>query len=191
MTSGVRIWLLPVLYVCAAGADDSGLHTLAVAAEVAAVAVPPQPAERHFFELPALDYVFRVEARCHSDWKPESLSLNVADTRVTRTAADLENSANQELELKVPSKQLAPVPMRDFCVIEPVLEGSALEAKTAEPDGIARPAPGRMTVGAALSVQASLRCSLGDEQRMIYVSEPLDVTLTCALPEMAGSTASR
>lgn len=185
------MWLLPVLYVCAAGADDSGLHTLAVAAEVAPVPVPPQPAERHFFELPALDYVFRVEARCHSDWKPESLSLNVADTRVTRTAAELENSAKQELELKIPSKQLAPIPMHDFCVIEPVPEGSAGEAETADPTRIARPAPGRMTVGAALSVQASLRCSLGDEQRMIYVSEPLDVTLTCALPELTGSATSR
>lgn len=185
------MWLLPVLYVCVAGADDSGLHTLAVTAEVATVAVPPQPAERHFFELPALDYVFRVEARCHSDWKAESLSLNVADTRVTRTSADLENSANQELELRVPSKQLAPIPMHNFCVIEPVPEGSALGAETADPDRMARPAPGRITVGAALSVQASLRCSLGDEQRMIYVSEPLDVTLTCAVPEMTGSATSR
>ena len=185
------MWLLPVLYVCAAGADESGLHTLAVAAEVAAVAVPPQPAERHLFELPALDYVFRVEARCHSDWKPESLSLNVADTRVTRTAAELENGANQELELKVPSEQLAPISMHDFCVIEPVPEGSAGKTETADSDFIARPGPGRMTVGAALSVQASLRCSLGDEQRMVYVSEPLDVALTCALPEMTGNATSR
>jgi hypothetical protein len=185
------MWLLPVLYVCAAGADDSGLHTLAVAAEVAAVTVPPQPAERHFFELPALDYIFRVEARCHSDWKPESLSLNVADTRVTRTAADLENSGNQELELRIPSKQLAPIPMHDFCVIEPRPEGSTLGAETADPDRRARPAPGRITVGAALSVQASLRCSRGDEHRTIYVSEPLDVTLACASPEMTGSATSR
>jgi hypothetical protein len=42
-----------------------------------------------------------------------------------------------------------------------------------------------------LSVHASLRCSLGDEQRTIYVSQPLDVTLTCAVPETAGSTTAR
>lgn len=186
-----RLWLLPALHVCAAGADDSGLHALTVAAEVAAVAVPAQPPERHFFELPTLDYVFRVEARCHSDWKPESLSLNVADSRVTRTGTELEGNANQQLGLKVPAKQLAPIAMRDFCVIDPATEGSAAEAETPERNRHTTTRPGQMTIGAALSVHASLRCSLGDEQRIIYVSRPLDVTLTCALAETAGGAAAR
>lgn len=177
------MWLLPALYFCAAGADDSSLHTLAVAAELAAVVVPPQPPERHFFELPSLDYVFQVEARCHRNWKPESLTLNVADSRVTRAGADLENNPGQTLELKVPARQLAPIPIRDFCVIESAAEGSAAQAERSGGAPDAGPRPSRMTVGAALSVQASLRCSLDDEQRIIYVSEPLDVTLACASAE--------
>jgi hypothetical protein len=155
---------------------------LTVAPEVAVVAVGPQPPERHSFELPSLDYVFRIEARCHSDWKPESLSLNVADSRVTRAGTELQDNTNQQLELKVPAKQLAPIAMRDFCVIDPAAEGSAVDAETREWNRDAT--PDRMTIGAALSVHASLRCSLGDEQRIIYVSEPLDVTLTCALPAL-------
>jgi hypothetical protein len=148
---------------------------------VAVVAVGPQPPERHSFELPSLDYVFRVEARCHSDWKPESLSLNIADSRVTRAGTELQDNTSQQLELKVPAKQLAPIAMRDFCVIDPAAEGSAVEAETRTRNRDETPRPGHMTIGAALSVHASLRCSLGDEQRIIYVSEPLDVTLTCAL----------
>ena len=191
MTLRARLWLLPALCICAAGADDSRLHALTVAAEVAAVAVAVQPPERHFFELPSLDYVFRVEARCHSDWKPESLSLNVADSRVTRTGTELEGNASQQLELKIPAKQLAPIAMRDFCVIDPATEGSAAEADTPGRHRDTTARPGQLTIGAALSVHASLRCSLGDEQRTIYVSEPLDVTLTCAVPETAGGATAR
>jgi hypothetical protein len=184
-------WLLPALHVCTAAADDSGLHTLTVAPEAAAVVVGPQPAERHFFELPSLDYVFRIEARCHNDWKPESLSMNVADSRVTRAGTELQDNAIQQLELKIPAKQLAPIAMRDFCVINPAAEGSVAEAETRDWNRNATPRPGHMTIGAALSVHASLRCSLGNEQRTVYVSEPLDVTLACALPELAGGPAAR
>jgi hypothetical protein len=185
------LWLLPALHVFAAAAEDRGLHTLAVAAEVTAIAVPPQPPERHFFDLPSLDYLFRIEARCHNDWEPESLSLSVADSRVARTATELEGKANLELALKIPAKQLAPIAMRNFCVIDPAAEGSVAEGETPDWNPHTTPAPGEMTIGAALSVQASLRCSLGDEQRTIYVSQPLDVTLICAVPETAGGTAAR
>jgi hypothetical protein len=48
-----------------------------------------------------------------------------------------------------------------------------------------------MTIDAALSVHASLRCSLGEEQRIIYVTAPLDVTLNCERPEPAGVATAR
>jgi hypothetical protein len=186
-----RLWLLPALHVCAVAADDSRLHTLTVAPQAASVVVGPQPSERHFFELPSLDYVFRIEARCHSDWKPESLLLNVADSRVTRAGAELQDNAIQQLELEIPAKQLAPIAMRDFCVIDPAAQGSVAEAEMRDWNRNAPPRPHHMTIGAALSVHASLRCSLGDEQRTVYVSEPLDVTLACALPEPVGGPAVR
>jgi hypothetical protein len=177
-----RLWLLPALYVCAAGADGSGQHTLDVAAEAAIVIVGPQPPARHFLELPSLDYAFRVEARCHGDWKPESLSLSVADSRVTRTGKDIEDNAEQRLELKVPAKQLAPIAMRDFCVIGSAAEGSTAEAGTPDENGGAARLAGEMSVSAVLSAHASLRCSLGDEQKILYVSQPLDITLICGTP---------
>jgi len=176
--------LLPALHVCAASADDGVLHTLRVVAEVPAVLVAPQPAERHLFELPSLDYVFSVEARCHDDWQPESLLLNVADSRISKTGADLKGNAPQQLELRIPAKQLAPIAMRNFCVIDVAEEGSAAQAETTK-----RQLPGaqsHMTVSAALSAHASLRCSLGDKQKTVYISQPLDVRLTCEADRPTG-----
>ena len=181
--------LLSALHVCAAGANDNRPHTLSVVAEVPAVPVAPQPAERHLFELPALEYVFRVEARCHDDWQPESLMLNVADSRISKSGAELKGNATQQLELRIPARQLAPIAMRDFCVIDAPEEGSAAEAETTQRSS--RDAQSPMTVSAALSAHASLRCSHGDEQKTVYVSQPLDVTLTCDTTGPAGSITAR
>jgi hypothetical protein len=187
--------LLPVLAAAAAVADGAGSHTLAILPEVPVINVPPQPAQRHLFQLPSLDYLFRVEARCHSDWKPESLSLNVADSRLLRSAAELAENAEQELEMQVPANQLAPLAMRDFCVIEEVEEGSGADEGSAETTTAAvpdrrparQPTPRELTISAALSAHASLRCSNGEEQKTVYVSQPLDVTLLCELPPPAGA----
>jgi hypothetical protein len=184
------LWLLPAFHVCAAGADENGLHTLTVAAEVPAVTVTPQPPERHFFELPSLDYVFRVEARCHGDWQPESLSLNVADSRVTRSGAELLSNAEQQLKLEVPAKQLAPIAMRNFCVINAVQEGSSAAAETPIEPPARLPGSDQMTVNAALSVHASLRCSHGDARKTVYISQPLDLLLSCDLGDEEGRIAA-
>jgi hypothetical protein len=185
-------WLLSALHICSADADDGGQHTLSVTAEGATVSVPPQPSQRHFFDLPSLDYVFRVEARCHDDWEAASLSLNVADSRVTRSAAELAGAADHELSLEIPARQLAPVAMRDFCVIEQPAEGSAITEEAPDAGrGTAALTRGQMTIDAALSVHASLRCRLGEEQRIVYVTEPLDVTLHCERPEPPGVATTR
>jgi hypothetical protein len=179
-----ELLLLPALHACIASADSTGLHTLAVSAETPAVAVAPQPRERHFFDLPSLDYVFQVEARCRNDWKPESMSLNVADSRVSRTGAELQDNAEQQVRLQIPAEQIAPIAMRSFCVIDETEQGSAIDAEPRSSPGAGNPP--RITVSAALSAQASLRCSNGAELQMIYVTEPLDVTLTCEQPQPAA-----
>jgi hypothetical protein len=191
--------LLPALPASVAAADSSGLHTLAVVAEIPVVSVAPQPPGRHLFQLPSLDYIFRVEARCHNDWKPESLSLNVADSRVSRTAAQLADNPDQQLEMQIPANQLAPLAMRNFCVIGEGREGSAAEGPTT--DGKGETAPDRpespepttheLTISAALSAHASLRCSNGEEQKTVYVSQPLDVTLICEAGVPAGGTTAQ
>ena len=176
--------LAAVLYASAASADDSAVHTLAVGADRTSVTVVPQSPDRHFFELPSLDIVFSIEASCHKDWQPESLSLNVADSRVTRNASELLQNSHQQVPLRIPAEQLAPIAIRNFCVIEGAAEGSGGDA--GPPTGRMSGTTFEMTVTAALSAHASLRCSNGDEQKTIYVTEPLDVTLVCEEPEDAG-----
>jgi len=185
-----RILVLPALCICAAGADETRLHTLSVAAGTPDVSVKPQPPGRRTLVLPALDYVFRVEARCHDDWTPQSLSLNVADSRISKAGEELKDLANQQLDLNVPGKQLAPLTLRDFCVIDTIGEGSAAAAEMAALPRQGKPAPGRLTINAALA-HASLRCSNGEEQETLYVSEPLDVTLICEEPEANGGITAR
>jgi len=198
------LFLLSALPAPMAGADSSGLHTLVIVPETPVVSVAPQPPERHLFQLPSLDYVIRVEARCRDEWKPESLSLNVADSRVLRTAAQLADSPDQQLEMQIPANQLAPLAMRDFCVIEDAREGSnAAEPSADGDDETARNLPEtpevtvrklttrELTISAALSAHASLRCSNGEEQKTVYVSQPLDVTLVCEIAEPRGESTGR
>ncbi|MEX2122668.1 MAG: hypothetical protein WD795_02165 [Woeseia sp.] len=175
--------LLPALHACIASADSSALHTLTVRAEAPPVAVAPQPPDRHFFDLPTLDFLFRIEARCNKDWQPESLSLSVADKLVSRNGSQLVDSAEQQIQLQIPAKQLAPIAIRSFCVIDVTDEGSGIAT---EPPGSHRSgSPLRTTVSAALSAHLSLRCSHGDEQKMTYVTQPLDITLSCEKPATA------
>ncbi|MGH8167916.1 MAG: hypothetical protein ACREQ1_11795, partial [Woeseiaceae bacterium] len=121
--------LLPVLCASVANADESAVHTLAVGADRTPVTVAPQAPDRHFFELPSLDIVFRIEASCHKDWQPESLSLNVADSRVTRNASELLRNSHQQIALRIPAEQLAPIAIRNFCVIDGAAEGSGEDAE--------------------------------------------------------------
>ena len=176
--------LTAVLYASVASADGSAVHSLAVGADRTSVTVAPQSPDRHFFELPSLDIVFRIEASCRTDWQPESLSLNVADSRVTRNAAELLHNSHQKIPLRIPAEQLAPIAIRNFCVIEGAAEGSGEDA--GPPAGRMSGTALELTVSAALSAHASLRCSNGDERKTIYVTEPLDVTLVCEEPKDAG-----
>jgi hypothetical protein len=171
---------LLLLTFCLAGAGSTGLHSLRITAETPAVTVVPQPRDRHFFNLPSLDYAFQVEARCGKDWRPESLTLSVADSRTSLGSAQLHESSARQVKLHVPAKQIAPVVLRDFCVIDGTAEGSSVEAKPGALPLVRTPR--QMTVSAALSAQASLRCSSNDEQKTIYVSQPLDVMLACEVP---------
>lgn len=179
----------PALCIFAAAADETGSHTLSVAAETPEVSVKPQVPGRRSLSLPSLEYAFSVEARCPDDWTPESLSLNIADSRISRTGKDLENQVNQQLDITVPARQLAPLTLRDFCVIDPVGEGSTTAAeKPVLPRQVA--GSSRLSLVAALA-HASLRCTRDDEHKTVYVSQPLDVTLICEASDAEGAVTAR
>ena len=172
-----RLLGLPALCLfAAAAADESGLHTLNVVAGTPEVTVKPQAPGRRSLSLPALEYQFSIEAHCPDEWTPASFSLNVADSRISKTGNELKQGTNQQLGITVPARQLAPLTLRDFCVIDAAGEGSAPagEVNTSSWQTATR----SLTINAALA-HASLRCTREDEQRTVYVSQPLDVTLLC------------
>lgn len=169
--------LFPAIIVAAAAAEHTVNHTLAVSAETPAVQVSPQPAGRHFFSLPSLEYAFQLEARCSEGWEPESLVVSIADSRAALSKDRLAEIAGPELRLRVPAQQIPPVVLREFCVIDQTQEGSEETLSLEDPAKAFEHAS--IIYKAALSAQASLRCSKGTEEQTIYASKPLDVELAC------------
>lgn len=156
------------------------LPDLALTTETPVVDVPTHPPGRQFLELPALEYAFGIEARCDADWVPESLSLNVADSRVVLGEDQLSGAEPPTVLLEVPARQLAPIAVHGFCLLGEDLDEGLNAGPDAGPD-TPRPAASasQLTIRAVLSAQASLLCRNEAERRIAYVSLPLDVQLAC------------
>ena len=158
----------------AGGALADPLQEVTLNSETPVVDVALRRAGRQFLDLPALEYTFAVEARCGDEWRPESLSLNVADSRVALGAGQLSDNAHSEIVLNVPAQQLAPLAVHDFCLLPEDATAHPAEASHRVPA-----ASSPLTIRAVLSAQASLLCVSKHERRITYVSQPLDVMLTC------------
>lgn len=161
----------------AGGALADPVQDVTLRPETPVVEVSPRLTGRQFLDLPALEYTFAVEARCNDDWIPESLSLAVADTRLAFGASQLSDNTHREIVLNVPAQQLAPVAVYDFCLLP---EDAAIQDH--EAPRLAATATSLLTIEAVLSAHASLLCVSEQERRITYVSQPLDVTLTCGAP---------
>jgi hypothetical protein len=168
---------LSAALVAASGAMADPAQDLALSPATPVVDVSPRRAGRQFLDLPALEYGFEVQARCDEAWTPESLTLNVADSRVTFGSGELSRNAHRKVTVNVPAQQLAPVAVHDFCLQQ--------AGQRASEPGVAAPPASEsslLTIRAVLSAQASLVCVSEEERRITYVSQPLDVTLACRIP---------
>lgn len=162
----------------AATAAEEPAQDVILTPETPVVDISPGRPGRQLVELPALEYTFDVEARCPVDWTPESLSLNVADSRVTIGAGELSARGDRKVVLKVPAGQLAPITINDFCVEAATAPGLAADRPRPDTPRESRSAD-RVTIPAVFSAHASLLCRSELEPRITYVSLPLDVTLSC------------
>jgi hypothetical protein len=159
---------------------NGGLH---VTAEAPIVTVTRTAPGRRFLSLPTLQYVFEVGAHCSGRGTPESLSINVADSRLSLSSAALEADERPAILMTVPARQLAPIAVDGFCEFEDEIEeGEESSGEIALGIAPLAAGPDRLTVSAALSAQISMLCGTEDEPRMTYVSKPLDVTLSCGVP---------
>ncbi|MGI9221061.1 MAG: hypothetical protein ACR2QS_08510 [Woeseiaceae bacterium] len=129
--------------------------------------ISPRSSERPI-NLPSITYAVRATASCPELQRPESISISIADTRISIRPVDDEAI---ETTIRVSKKQLGPVTANDFCL-------TASDSVEIEPS-----ASESIHIDNALSAQMSLRCVGENNESISYESAVLGVALQCSLPE--------
>ncbi|MGH8194609.1 MAG: hypothetical protein ACREQ8_09450 [Woeseiaceae bacterium] len=169
--------LIASLHAGPAAAENDSTGPLTIAAATPVISVSRHPPGRYFLSPPTLEYAFDVGAHCDDVGTPRSVSITVADSRLTLSASDLDGNGLHQVLLTIPARQIAPIAIDNFCVFGPNDAISIVEPEIVSTVPVAE--PDRVTVGAALSAHVSLLCSDENEQKITYVTRPLDVTLAC------------
>jgi hypothetical protein len=157
-----EILLLPAFYFVVADVDRLIVRTDPAVASVISLA-----SKRSHLRLPDLDFPLRIVARCGSGRKPESMSISIADTRVTFGREALSADAVLETSISVSSHQIAPVAVDGFC---------------SAGNNPSMP----LLLPTALTAQISLRCVGDDEQSIGFRAQSLDVLVKCAQEGQSG-----
>lgn len=162
--------LLAIVFACSANAAAD--NSLQLAADTPKVSIDRRDTERNFLRLPTVEFAFRIDAACSETLQPVSLLLSVADSRKILQADEIEGNSATEIALNIPASQIAPVAIQGFCE-----ETSPQDNQSSR----RQPSPGHeeITLTAALSAQASLRCASDTDEQTVYTSMPLDVILVC------------
>ena len=164
-------FLVSVACIANAAATEP-VHDIELTVDIPTVTVTPRPPGRITMRLPGLTYALTVAVYCEANWQPDSVSISVADSGASLDAEQLQADRELKLELRIPSNQIPPLRIENFCI--------AGGMKT--PDTTTR---NRITVPGVMSAQASLRCANESAQSTMYVAKPLDVVLECAVTEPA------
>ena len=95
----IDVFLLPAFYFVPADVDR-----LIVRTDPAVVSVTPVADKRELLELPDLEFQVRVVARCGSGRTPDSISISIADTRVSFGRDSLSEDAVLETSIGVTAR---------------------------------------------------------------------------------------
>ena len=139
---------------------------LDVSANTPTVVISTRPAGRNFMRLPSLDYLFAIDAECPAELQPSSITISIADTRVSLSDADVSAPMPLSIPVTVPASQISPIAVDRYCT-----ENQAEERDAPDPN---------LTIPAVLSAQISLLCAGEASGEMTYASNSLDVVLECA-----------
>jgi hypothetical protein len=160
--------------------DSAPTHSLAISPSTPQVDISPRNPGRNYIRLPTLEFTFEIAANCSVLFSPQSVSLNIADSRETISIDGSAGSvADVQLSLNVPAKQLAPLVVENFCVAPATVDSQDGDGKHNFSND------GNMIARSVLSAQAALLCVYEDKQEMVYQSSPLDIALVCAAPDDA------
>ncbi len=187
MRAALLFGLIATVCSVAVPAEPRPVPGIEISADVPTVTVTPRRAGQFALRLPSLTYTLTLIAYCEENWQPASVSISIADSRKSLDAEQLEVAAVLDLELRVPSNQIAPLRIERFCIkddqkdFQPDNAGDNKEPAGADENTV--------IISAALSAQASLLCATDSEQSITYVTKPLDVMLECSAPEPAATPA--
>lgn len=145
----------------------AGVNAVAGELELSAntpdITIETRPAGRNFMRLPSLEYAFSIEVTCPSTLEPASMSLSIADTRISLDADQLSATQAVSVSVTVPGSQIGPVAVNNFCTGDDAVRGE---------DSLIR-------IPAVLSAQGALLCASETASEMTYASESLGVILHC------------
>ena len=158
LTGFLAIGFLIVSATRVAAADDR----LEVEFDTAIAKIAPRSSARPI-KLPDLTFTLKAKAFCAKPQAAESLSVSIADTRITIIPATEDVI---EESIRVSKKQLGPVAVEDFCLGE--------ETSDAQKS---------LQINDALTAQLSLRCAGENSESISYESAVLSVALLCEIPE--------
>lgn len=136
--------------------------TQPVAAEVA---IDPVPAGRRLIQLPGIEFPLRLAPACASGQAFDSLSISIADTRKTFSAAEFASAAVLETRLQIPGRQIGPIAVDGFCVT----------ASSAP--------PATVNITDAFTANVAVRCNSETQQFVSYATLALEIMLVCRLPD--------
>jgi hypothetical protein len=167
-------------------AEPRPVPGIEISADVPTVKVTPRRAGHFALRLPSLTYTLTLTAYCEENWHPASVSISIADSRKSLDAEHLKLATVLELELQVPSNQIAPVRIERFCIEDDQKDFQS--GDTGDNKRLAGADKNTVIISAALSAQASLLCATDSEQSITYITKPLDVMLECSVPEPAAKS---
>lgn len=161
-----------ILLVCASSFGDDAEKMLSFEFETAIANIAPR-ATGEPVQFPNLDFVLRAETRCPAPESTASVSVSIADSRLTITPAADQQGLIEET-ISVSRKQLGPIAVDDFCLADDAESLQYLELE------------------GALSAHLSLRCRGENHDSISYATSALKVAVQCEseAPESTDEDAS-
>jgi len=136
-----------------------------VNADAAVATIEPVTHDLRLISLPSLQYALTIRPKCAAGMHAEAMSVSIADTRKTYSGDEVRQRL-VEISLKIPRRQIGPIPIQEFC----------RAGQAGDDEGV-------LHIRDVFTAQLSLRCADEKARSIVYVSQPLDVTLQCRRQE--------
>jgi hypothetical protein len=156
------ICLAATASVAAAEEPAAGPGRLHASADAANVTIAPSPEGHKFVRLPMLEFALTIEPLCVASDATRSVSVSIADTRVSIDSAEMGDQQIIETTLTLPRRQSGPLRVDGFCRDNDVDDSTRA-----------------LHIEDVFTARLSLTCVTDDAAAIVYATLPLDVRLTC------------